>query len=403
MSARDVLTTAARRTLRAVPDRVLARILPGRMGWDPGAMTVVEAPPTPIRLFVGPVNSAGQGHLWARSAERHLPGVGAVSMMTTNAARERFGFHVDMKVPESGFVFASGWQRRQHAAIVGGFTHVLLESGQYLYGSVPGRDPLEVANDVVAQGLRVALLWHGSDIRIPSQHADVEPDSPFGSTGSYPSASVEVLESNARARMDMVGRSELPVFVSTPGLLEVPRSRWLPVVVDVERWRNDDPPLRRRVPVVAYVPSNSPMKGDPSIDEQLSRLEDEGHIVYRRFDGVPAEQMPEVYRSADIVLDQFRLGDYGVAACEALAAGRLVIGHVSAVNRARVKQLTGHDLPIVESRFADVGATIMSALADRDAQVAVARRGPAFVTAVHDGRASAAALAPFLGVTDGPR
>ncbi|WP_194422095.1 glycosyltransferase [Microbacterium abyssi] len=396
---RELLTTTARRMLRILPDGFLARALPGRLGWDAGAMTIVTAPQTAIRLFVGPVNSAGQGYRWARAAERHLVGVGAVSMMTTNPARERFDFPVDVKIPESGFVFAGGWQRRQRDALSNGFTHVLLESGQYLYGSVAGRDPLDVAADAVAQGLQVALLWHGSDIRVPSHHADIERDSPFGPNGNYPPAATDVLESNASARIEGLGGAGLPVFVSTPGLLDVPGARWLPVVVEVEQWRSHDDPLRRPVPVVAYVPSNSPMKGDPSIDEQLVALEADGHIVYRRLEGIPARQMPDVYRSADIVLDQFRLGDYGVAACEALAAGRVVIGHVSSENRSRVRDLTGHELPIVESRFADVGETIMSVLGDREAHVEAARRGPAFVSAVHDGAASAAALASFLGAS----
>lgn len=399
MSVRELLTTTARRVLRVVPDGLLARTLPGRLGWDAEAMTVVTAPQTEVRLFVGPVNSAGQGYRWARAAEQHLVGVGAVSMMTTNAARERFDFPVDMRIPESGFVFAGGWQRRQRTALLNGFTHVLLESGQYLYGSVPGRDPLDVAEDAAAQGVQVALLWHGSDIRVPRRHAEIEPDSPFGPNGSYPSAATDVLQSNASARVARLGRGGLPVFVSTPGLLDVPGARWLPVVVEAEQWRNDEEPLQRQVPVVAYVPSNSPMKGDPSIDDQLTALESDGRIVYRRLEGVPARQMPDVYRAADIVLDQFRLGDYGVAACEALAAGRVVIGHVSSEIRSRVRELTGHELPIVESRFADIGETIMDVLRDRDAYAEAARRGPEFVRAVHDGAASAAALAPFLGAS----
>ena len=194
----------------------------------------------------------------------------------------------------------------------------------------------------------------------------------------------------------MVTESDLPVFVSTPGLLDVPRSKWLPVVVDVERWASRDAPLQRTVPIVAYVPSNSPMKGDSSIDEQLSLLETNRIIKYRRLEGVPSNEMPEIYRSADIVLDQFRLGDYGVAACEALAAGRVVVGHVSRKNRERVSDLTGRELPIVESRFADIGATIRQILDERDVYAELAAEGPDFTRAVHGGAASAAAMAGFL-------
>lgn len=396
MSVRDSATVIARRMLRAVPDALLARLLPGRLTWDNDLMRIAQAPDAHVRLLVEPMNSAGQGYRWARAAEQHLTQVGAVSLMLTNPARERFSFPVDVSIPESGFVFASGWQRRQRQAIVDGFTHVLLESGQYPFGSVPGCSPLQSVEELTDAGRAVALLWHGSDIRIPSAHADEEEDSPFGEHGGYPRESVDVLEKNARARMRMVTETDLPVFVSTPGLLDVPRSSWLPVVVEVERWASEEAPLQRALPIVTYVPSNSAMKGDASIDEQLKLLEARNLIRYRRLQGVPAQEMPEVYRSADIVLDQFRLGDYGVAACEALAAGRVVVGHVSQKNRERVRELTGRELPIVESRFADIGATIRQILDEREAYAARAAEGPEFARAVHGGAASAAALAGFL-------
>ncbi|WP_300267302.1 hypothetical protein [Microbacterium sp.] len=397
MNLRDNAVTIARRALQAVPDSLLSRVLPGRLAWDNEAMQVAHAPDARVRLLVAPMNSAGQGYRWARAAEQNLIDVGAVSMMLTNPARDRYSFPVDVSVPESGFVFASRWQRRQRQVIIDDFSHVLLESGQYPFGSLPGRTPLQAVDELTREGKSVALLWHGSDIRVPSLHVEEEPDSPFGQRGGYPQASTAVLETNARARLRMVTETDLPVFVSTPGLLNVPRARWLPVVVDIERWGSDAAPLQQQVPTVAYVPSNSPMKGDPSIDVQLAGLESEGLIRYRRLENIPSRDMPKIYRSADIVLDQFRLGDYGVAACEALAAGRVVIGHVNERNRARVKETTGLELPIVEARFSDVAATVRRVVEDREAFAEHAAKGTSFARAVHSGAASAAALAEFLG------
>ena len=69
-------------------------------------------------------------------------------------------------------------------------------------------------------------------------------------------------------------------------------------------------------------------------------------IEYRQIVGVPHAEMPEFYAGADIVLDQFTLGSYGVAACEAMASGRLVMGHVDEPARAEVRDRTGLDLPV---------------------------------------------------------
>ena len=390
----------ARVLTRALPDRVLARIFPRSLSWDPDAMEVARAPEGAVRLLIAPVNSAGQAHLWARAAQRELADVGAVNLMYSDAAMARFSFETDYRVPVTGFTFASGWQRRLADEIRSRFTHLLIESGRYAYGSIPFRTPGQIAAELAADGVRIGWLWHGSDIRLPSAHASEEPDSPFGPAGSYPQRSIEILERNARTHRGFIAASDFPVFVSTPGLLDVERAQWLPVVVDPERWRAERAPLERERPVVAYAPSNSPMKGAPSIDEQLTALEAEGLIEYRRVQQVPSAEMPGVYGDADIVLDQFRLGDYGVAACEAMASGRVVIGHVSDVNRERVRAATGRDLPIVESRLADIAQTIRGVLADREAHRAIAAAGTEFVAEVHDGAFSARVLAPFLGATE---
>ncbi|MGO2739557.1 MAG: glycosyltransferase family 4 protein, partial [Cellulosimicrobium funkei] len=103
-------------------------------------------------------------------------------------------------------------------------------------------------------------------------------------------------------------------------------------------------------------------------------------------------------RRADVVLDQFALGSYGVAACEAMAAGRVVVSHVSDQVRDEVRRSTGTDLPVVQAEAGSLRAVLLRLLDDRDAARDAASRGPELVRRLHDGRAAAAALAPFLGV-----
>ncbi len=397
MTPHGFLGSAMRFAAGALPDRILARILPRALSWNPADAAIARAPHAAMRLLVGPVNSAGQGYAWARAAER-LDGVGAVNLMVTDASTARYSFPADVYVPATGYTFARQWRHAQREAIRSGFTHLLLESGRYAYGSVPFRTPREVAQDLHRSGVAVALLWHGTDIRLPSEHVARVADSPFGPRGDYPPGRAEIHERNARVNRDFVAQTDFPVFVSTPGLLDVERAQWLPVVVDPGRWMSSAEVLEREVPVVVYAPSNSPMKGSDRIDTELTTLAAAGLIEYRRPAHVPAVEMPILYGEADIVLDQFRLGDYGVAACEAMAAGRLVIGHVSDEVRRTVTRETGLTLPIVESRLADIGTTIRAVLGDRARYRAQAAEGASYVRAVHDGARSAAVLADFLGV-----
>src|SRR5690606_28450276 len=209
-----------------MPERLLAVILPKKIGFDPAdAPGAVVAPSTPTRLYIAPANSAGQGWQWARAAERGLDGVGAVSMTTVS---DVFRFPVDYQVPLGTYRWSRSWQRSQEVAVEAGFTHVLAESGKRLFGDgLPGSLVAEVRR-LQGSGLSVAMLFHGSDIRLPSRHASDNRWSPFQGNLWDITPALERITSTNMSALRQVG---VPAFVSTPDLLiDVPDATWLPVV-----------------------------------------------------------------------------------------------------------------------------------------------------------------------------
>src|SRR5690606_28591255 len=149
-------------------------------------------------------------------------------------------------------------------------------------------------------------------IRPPTLHAARHRWSPFRDL----SGPVRTLEARVARNAELASQADVPVFVSTPDLREwVPGATWVPVVVDPAAWLAPSPAFgMNRAPVVVHAPTQRWIKGTDLIEPMLHRLDREGVIEYRRLMGVPHAEMPEVYGSADIVLDQFRLGSYGVAA-----------------------------------------------------------------------------------------
>ena len=127
----------------------------------------------------------------------------------------------------------------------------------------------------------------------------------------------------------------------------------------------------------------------------MKQLASEGLVEYIAPEGVPHEQMPELVRSVDVVIDQILTGSYGVASEEAMAAERLVIGNVC----ADVRSVVERPIPIVDCTPTSLEDLMRDIVADPTHYAHVAREGPAFVEALHSGAHSASTLAsPFLGI-----
>lgn len=398
MSAADALRSrariAARLLLARLPERVGARLLPPSERYDPEAIPPPIRPPEgEVRLLVAPANFAAQGYAWARAADR-LPGVAAMNMQYRG--RGDYGFPADYAVADQIYRHSLRWGRQQRDAVGSGFTHVAIEAERAVFGAAFDRVVVREVEWMHRHGIQVFSISHGTDIRLPSRHAELDEWSPFRDADK---AWVDGLERQARANHRVLDSIQVPEFVSTPEmLLDRPGSAWLPIVVDPRKWHAATPVLERPVPVVLHAPTNPLVKGTALIEPVLDAAAEEGLVDYRRIIKVPADQMPGLYADADIVLEQFALGMYSVTSVEAMAAGRLVIGHVHDQVRDHVRAVTGRELPVVEATPATLGDVLHDIIDRREHYREVAAAGPAFVTAVHDGRESARVLAPVLGV-----
>lgn len=366
------------RALRAVPDEALP----------------VPPPAATPRLLIGPTNTAGQARQWARAVERELPGSFAAS--TAFEGRTGFAFPADQRIPLARYRWSAAWARAQRAAVVAGYSHVLVESGREPFGDAAGVSPRRQLEALRDAGLRVGLVFHGSDIRRPSAHRERVPHSPFLDRGWDMTA---LFELRSRENAALAARLDVPVFVTTPDLLhDLPDAGWLPVVVDPAPWSAEDraPAFARARPVVVHAPSVGRFKGSGFIDPVLRRLEAEGLIEYRRATGVPSAEMPALYGGADIVIDQVVMGIYGVAAIEAMNAGRLVVGHVSDHTRGVVRDRAGWEVPVLEATPETLETVLRDALRDPAAVRPMIEQGRRFAAEVHDGTYAVGVLRDFL-------
>lgn len=359
---------------------------------DRRAGVVVPSPPTvpddvEIAMFIGPTNYAGQGTRWSRAVEAN-PRIAARSMMTTES--NVFSYPVDHPVRWRTMMHSREWQTSLFTALTTRYTHVMVEAEMPLLGGMLGGDVRRQVRAMQEAGLTVGMLAHGTDARLPSAHREREPWSYYANDDWVP---VHRLEKEVQGNLDLIAELGCTAFVSTAGLLvDVPSAHLLPVVIDPDRWATTTRPLTRTPLRVMHAPSNPLIKGTFMIEPVIEKLVAEGVIEYRRVEHRPQEEMPAFYADADIFIDQLRVGDYGVAACEAMAAGRLVVSHVSDQVRTAIQEASGAALPIVEANpdtLEEVLRRIIAAPADYRSTAAA---GPEYIRTVHDGRLSRAVL-----------
>jgi glycosyltransferase involved in cell wall biosynthesis len=339
-------------------------------------------------LLLGPVNSAGQAWLWATALEREVPGLVAESLTTGSGA---FDFRVHRTGTYRQYRSDLRWQLELTAYTLREVTHVLFEAGRPMFGQQRGQMWTNDVPILEQAGIKHGLVFHGSEIRDPAQHRARYDYSPFRNPDDELTTRLQAANDVLRTHLEDYEGTR---FVTTPDLLEfVDDSIWLPLTVDVGEFTSNQPVLERDVPVVLHAPSASALKGSVYVDPILTDLDARGLIKYQRVQGVPHSELAEMVRHADIVVDQLLLGSYGVFACEAMAAGRVTVGHIA----DPVRDLLPTNLPIAEATPDDLSEVIERLVAERDSARKLADAGPEYVRELHDGRKSVEVLLPFLG------
>lgn len=345
-------------------------------------VAALPAPAIEKKLAFYPVNAAAAATRWAERLEHS-------GRPTEVFERERH-----KKRPKGGRLFsaaeATSTQFRLSAsATLLKCSHVVIESGQSLFGAMPERRSIDDLPFLDAAGLKVALLFHGSDVRLPSRHAKLVESSPFAEKSSTTWA-LEAIAAKVLSDLETPALERLPKFVSTVDLLDyVPDATWLPVTVDTGRGAAER--SERTVPIVVHAPTSPLMKGSDEIDDACTRLDRAGVIRYERVEDLVHDELLEAFAGADIVIDGIVLGAYGTVSVEAMAAGAAVIANLERIDGRMPEQP-----PIVHADPGSIEEVVTELAADGERRERLGREGRDFAQRWHDGRVAVDVLNRFL-------
>ena len=341
------------------------------------------------RLVIGSLNTAGQARRWASAVSEHAPArAEAWGLEPTDGSPARFAFDRSFLPPTPNA--NPMWSALLNEAPR--VTHVITESAKPIGVKGTTRRLIAQTATMVLRGVRPALLFHGSDLRIPSVHRRTHQDSPFHETHGDLTATLEERTQSIRR---LVKYWPLTTFVSTIDLRAfAPRSRWLPVVIEPE-WFSSLPPIdpSRSRPRVLHLPSRRELFQSEQIDQVCTQLDREQVIEYKSATNVSPADVRQLVAWADIVIDKIGIGGTGVMGAEVMASGRLLIGDIDQIVRDELPEL-----PLIQSSTGTLEQVIRDLVADRTTWAARAAAGQAFARKYHDGRYSAAVLAKWMGV-----
>jgi hypothetical protein len=135
---------------------------------------------------------------------------------------------------------------------------------------------------------------------------------------------------------------------------------------------------------IAHAPSKRAVKGTEAVLAAVESLRDKRvPVELDLIEGVPNAEARLRYAAADVVVDQLRIGWYGMFAIESMALGKPVVVHLDEQAAAETEEASGLELPLVradESSLEEVLAGLVEARAELPA---LGLRSREYVERVH--------------------
>jgi glycosyltransferase involved in cell wall biosynthesis len=135
---------------------------------------------------------------------------------------------------------------------------------------------------------------------------------------------------------------------------------------------------------VAHAPSKRAVKGTDAVLAAVEALRKRGAPVeLDLIEGVPNREARRRYGAADVVIDQLRIGWYGMLAIESMALAKPVVAHLDEQAAAETEEAFGLELPLVRADEQNL-EDVLAGLVERRAELTeVGCRSRAYVERVH--------------------
>lgn len=221
------------------------------------------------------------------------------------------------------------------------------------------------------EGLKIVHHFCGSDVR---QQRIAEKLNPFAATkGHQGDHEAEILK-----LAELSGDCYVKDYELIPHVEPYFKRVWtIPRLIDLGQVPKSLSAGTR--PLIVHAPTHREVKGTQYIVDAMTTLSKQFDFEFLLCAGLKHQDAMSLYRQADIIIDQLRIGTYGQLAIEAMAMEKVVVSYIADYVRPNLPE----ELPIVNAN-PDTFLSIMDGLlADRRLWQTLGEQGRTYVENYH--------------------
>jgi glycosyltransferase involved in cell wall biosynthesis len=329
-----------------------------------------------LNILAGPVNFANQAMVRTRALQAR--GHDAHHVLYAWGGVTRYGFDTDRVV----VMKRDNWLPVQLSVL-----NEALEQGTELfelrYRSLihpPGAFSFFSGLDVPyikGSGAKIVYGFTGYDLRRRSMEMKLNRYSPW-----HYGLELPYDEEQQKRYLDYL-RQWVDRFVVTDPEMQayVPEAEILPRAVDLSKLEFVGVDSGNNRPLIVHAPTDRMMKGSDHVIAAVEELKREGlSFEFKLIEKMDQIEAATWYRRADVVVDQLRIGWYGVVAVEAMALGKPVIAYILDEHYERFTPR----LPIANANPETVKHMLTELIRDAELRSDLSRRSREFAEQVHD-------------------
>ena len=163
---------------------------------------------------------------------------------------------------------------------------------------------------------------------------------------------------------------------------------YIPLRMNVDSFQPTYPDTKGNKIKIVHAPSNAQIKGTEYVIKAIDNLKERYPIDFILVQNMTQDEAKEIYRKADIVVDQLIIGTYGVFALESMALGKPVITYI-------MKDMVANfpdELPIQSATIDNIEDVLERLILSSDLRYELGVAGRKYVEKYHDYKKIAAYL-----------